>query len=248
MTTIVTKESPNINRQWEKILEHPVLRPEDHFMLRILAVIAGYMLRSPRLKERKKYKQLGDDLKNARKYVLISRNRLLDTIKNEDLFDAIKLEGDWMPLFHIFESVTTVPEDIRSELRIELLHLERLLLLYDMLKKRLGGKGRKGDDAAAFIIRFLNNLSYFRTGEPLSSKSNLDIDLVRQLYKEATHVDIPKKKTCDKVREVNKKWYADEVASWITEGNKLLGDRYLALYFAASKTLKGPQLSRKALN
>jgi hypothetical protein len=198
--------------QWEEISKHPSVHPEDRHHLDLIVIMSRYMLRYPKIN----YEEIRTELRKARRSEEVSRYWLRIIIKNDNLFSAISAEFDLLQAVGFFESNKITPKQIPQRMETELESKERLLQIYDLIKLRLGGIGRKGDEALSLLIRHLNTLIYIRTGKPLS-RSNEDICLVSQLYKIGACRSIATKTVSNRIKEENENWDADVT-------NKMIAD------------------------
>ena len=153
MKTMADKElgvAPNWlikDHQWKEISKHSVLRQEDRHALDLLAIMSRYVLRSPQSNE-KEYKNFRADLKKAVEREESALDTLRRLIANDALFSAIASEWDLLQIvFGIFEDTMDTPKQLKYNLQMELLNKERLLAIYNIIKLRLGGAGRIGNDA-----------------------------------------------------------------------------------------------------
>jgi hypothetical protein len=228
------------DRDWAEISKHPVVRQTDRHCFDLIAIMSRFMLRPPQLKEKKKYEKLRKEVQKAYEQEEIARDHLSRLVNNNDLFAAITSEIDLLEIvFGVFEDIAVRPHRIRHKLQVEILNKEHLLHLYDVIELKLGGAGRKGDDAVSLIVRFLNYLFYLRIGKPLS-QSNADICLVCELYKVAVYGhDMTNPTAREKIRQVNRKWNANEVEAAIAKTNTIitppLSDIILAIFLATNK-------------
>jgi hypothetical protein len=211
------------DRQWQEILKHPALRAEDFELLNLVAIMARYLIRPPQLKEERKYKKIRAQLQVGIKQIETARNTLRQIIENDDLFAAVTMESDLLQVvFGIFAETLATAQGIRQKLRVNFLDIGYCLVLLDEIKMRLGGPGRKGNDALSFIIRFLIYFFYLRLRKPLS-RSNEDICLVCQLYKSGAYgSDIDTGVVRDRIRDLTRKWNANEIEASIAKTQKSL--------------------------
>ena len=143
------------------------------------------------------------------------------------MFDAVTSTFDFLQLvFGLFKQRAITPESIRHILQVELQNKERLLGIYSLMIAKLGGVGRKGDDVLSFIVRFLNNMLYFRTSK-LLSRSSKDIRLVSLLYSIGTdgrHVDAAR--ISNTIKELKKRWHANYIEARTIELEKMLSSAW----------------------
>jgi hypothetical protein len=155
MNTTVVKE-PSVSpkwliedHQWKEISKHSLLRQEDRHALDLLAIMSRYVLRSPQLNE-KEYKNFRADVKKAVEQEKSALDTLRRLIANDALFSAIASEWNLLQIvFGIFEDTMGTSKQLQHNLQMELLNKERLLAIYNIIKIRLGGAGRMGNDALA---------------------------------------------------------------------------------------------------
>jgi hypothetical protein len=196
------------DHDWVELSKHPQVQPDDFAWFNLIAVMSRYMIILP---TKQKYTKIRRELQTTRRYEEASRNRLSQILKNDDIFLAIKSEVDLMKIaWEFFEPYKILPEEIRDNLRAELQNKDRLLRTYDMMIGRLGGIGRKGNEALSLLIRHLNLFAYWRRSKPLS-RSNIDISLVGRLYKIASGHNLSKQTVSNKIKELHKNWNASEV-------------------------------------